>query len=155
MALLYFRVRISMATTTITAAIQRWEWQWPWTLIILERSPASASSSTIMSSLSSINDARYFITFGWSRCFNRSISLMQSCLAFASIISKICHTQCKWFTITSTYYAAMLPKHSNEIISISGAESKHKWRIIFSSFCSRLWSLKIPLNGFASCPTAN
>lgn len=38
------------------------------TLIIRERSPASASSRTMFSSLSSINDAWYFITLGWFNC---------------------------------------------------------------------------------------
>ena len=59
-------------------------------LIILERSPASASSNTIFSSLFSTNDAKYLITFGWLRDFRRSISLIQSLRAFKSIISKIC-----------------------------------------------------------------
>ena len=39
-------------------------------LIILDKSPASASSKTIFSSFSSINDARYLITFGWFNCCN-------------------------------------------------------------------------------------
>lgn len=38
------------------------------TLIIRERSPASASSNTMFSSFSSINDAWYLITFGWFSC---------------------------------------------------------------------------------------
>lgn len=38
------------------------------TLIIRERSPASASSRTMFSSLSSIKDAWYFITLGWFNC---------------------------------------------------------------------------------------
>lgn len=41
------------------------------TLIIRERSPASASSRTMFSSLSSINDAWYFITLGWFNCCER------------------------------------------------------------------------------------
>ncbi len=39
------------------------------TLIILERSPASANSNTMFSSLSSMNDAKYFITLGWFSCW--------------------------------------------------------------------------------------
>lgn len=38
------------------------------TLIIRDRSPASASSSTMFSSLSSIKDAWYLITLGWFNC---------------------------------------------------------------------------------------
>lgn len=34
------------------------------TLIICERSPASASSSTMFSSLSSINESKYLMMFG-------------------------------------------------------------------------------------------
>lgn len=41
------------------------------TLIIRERSPASASSRTMFSSLSSIKDAWYFITLGWFNCCGR------------------------------------------------------------------------------------
>ena len=47
-------------------------------LIIRPRSPASASSRTIFSSLFSINDARYWITLSWLSCFKRSISRIQS-----------------------------------------------------------------------------
>ena len=39
-------------------------------LIILARSPASASSSTMLSSLSSINEAKYLMTLGWSSCYS-------------------------------------------------------------------------------------
>lgn len=38
------------------------------TLIICERSPASASSSTMLSSLSSMNESKYLITLGWFSC---------------------------------------------------------------------------------------
>ena len=38
-------------------------------LIILAKSPASASSRTIFNSLSSINEAKYLITLGWSNCY--------------------------------------------------------------------------------------
>lgn len=38
------------------------------TLIIRERSPASASSRTMFSSLSSMKDAWYLITLGWFNC---------------------------------------------------------------------------------------
>lgn len=59
-------------------------------LIICDRSPASASSSTMFSSLSSMNESKYLMMFGWFNCFRRPISLTQSCLALASIISNIC-----------------------------------------------------------------
>ena len=38
-------------------------------LIILDRSPASASSNTMFNSLSSMKEARYLITFGWFSCW--------------------------------------------------------------------------------------
>lgn len=38
------------------------------TLIICERSPASASSSTMFSSLSSINESKYLMMLGWFSC---------------------------------------------------------------------------------------
>lgn len=38
------------------------------TLIIWERSPASASSSTMFSSLSSINESKYLMMLGWFSC---------------------------------------------------------------------------------------
>ena len=80
-------------------------------LIIFARSPASANSRTIFSSLSSIKEAKYFITFGWSNCcqskrlihalplakngefvltWSNWISFMQSSLDLASTISNIC-----------------------------------------------------------------
>lgn len=41
------------------------------TLIICDRSPASASSSTMFSSLSSINESKYLMMFGWFSCCPR------------------------------------------------------------------------------------
>lgn len=41
------------------------------TLIIWERSPASASSSTMFSSLSSMNESKYLMMFGWFSCCPR------------------------------------------------------------------------------------
>ena len=41
-------------------------------LIIRLRSPASASSSTMLSSLFSMKEARYAITFGWFSCWKTS-----------------------------------------------------------------------------------
>lgn len=38
------------------------------TLIICERSPASASSRTMFSSLSSINESKYLMMLGWFSC---------------------------------------------------------------------------------------
>ena len=38
------------------------------TLIICDRSPASASSSTMFSSLSSMNESKYLMMFGWFSC---------------------------------------------------------------------------------------
>ncbi len=58
-------------------------------LIILARSPASASSSTMLSSLSCMKEARYRMTLGWSSCCSSWISFMQSRRALESIISKI------------------------------------------------------------------
>lgn len=40
----------------------------PLTLIICERSPASASSSTMFSSLSSMKESKYLMMFGWFSC---------------------------------------------------------------------------------------
>ena len=55
-------------------------------LIMRERSPASASSSTMLSSFSSMKEARYLITFGWSSCCNSWISFMQSSRAWSSVL---------------------------------------------------------------------
>lgn len=40
-------------------------------MIICERSPASANSSTMFSSLSSMNESRYLMMFGWFSCCTR------------------------------------------------------------------------------------
>ena len=49
-------------------------------LIILERSPASANSRTMFSSLSSMKEARYLITFGWFSCYKYFINIRFSFL---------------------------------------------------------------------------
>ena len=104
-------------------------------LIIFARSPASANSSTMFSSLSSIKEAKYLMTLGWSSCYsykekptfilkqekergettcyrtcNNCISFMQSSLDLASTISKIC----TFFKATMDRFARQVARWTTE-----------------------------------------
>ena len=57
--------------SNILCLLKNWRfWRHYWKIrVYLDKSPASASSRTMLSSFSSMKDAKYLITLGWSSCW--------------------------------------------------------------------------------------
>ena len=76
-------------------------------LIILDKSPASASSKTMFSSFSSIKDARYLITFGWFNCckYDMSILKLREPLIFNNHVKPACLPKSEIFGVGDFAFA--------------------------------------------------
>ena len=106
------------------------------TLIMRCRSPASASSRTMFSSLFSMKDAKYLITFGWFSCCNTQHKTHQS-------YANKCSARCFSWMIPSAWShlgGSVDATHDKKRIKLSNKRSAHCSSWMIPSAWSRLGS---------------